>query len=234
MAVLHVKSPNGTQKDIDLDKIFTTDGGTINGSINILNGIIQGHGRNGIPILMFLGNDLENYDGYIELCGSTNWENGGALFAYGLNCTGDNMVPGGFSLTTWDGEIHHCLNGTNDGHILWDYKSLVVIDSYIIAENGNFYIRYTNGIQECFGTYMVPANTPDGLKTFTFQAPFLSGSAIRSLQLTPFGVLNGKFTNVIVAVVPNETTFQVHVETMQATVPVYDVYFWMHAVGWWK
>lgn len=37
MAILHVKTPNGTQKDVDIDKIFTTDGGTINGNCTIKN-----------------------------------------------------------------------------------------------------------------------------------------------------------------------------------------------------
>ena len=33
MVVLHVKSPNGTQKDVDIDKIVTTDGATMNGNL---------------------------------------------------------------------------------------------------------------------------------------------------------------------------------------------------------
>ena len=33
MTTLHVKSPNGTQKDVDIDKIVTTDGATMNGNL---------------------------------------------------------------------------------------------------------------------------------------------------------------------------------------------------------
>ena len=234
MAILHVKTPNGTQKDIDVDKIFTTDGGTINGTINILNAEIQGHGRvNKEPKLMFIGNDLEDFDGYTEVCGANGWERGGSLFVYGLNCEGDGIVPGGFSLNTWDGEQHHTLAGTKDGYIVWDSKELVAIDSYgVVGEN--FYIRYTNGIQECIGFYKIPANTPNGQKTFTFQVPFVSEYVIRSLQLTAVGVLDGRFANVIVGYTPNGTTFKAQVETLQATIPQYDVYFWMRAVGYWK
>ena len=129
------------------------------------------------------------------------------------------------TLTADDGNDSASLVLGADGSATWNGKNVLAIES-----SGSEYIRFTNGLQLCWHFDLVPANSPDGLKVFNFPIPFVT---MTSFQLTTVGVNNGRFMNVANGYA-DTTWYQVAVETMAAGVPIYDVYFWMFALGTWK
>ena len=101
MTTLHVKSPNVTQKDVDIDKICTTDGFTMNGDI-----VTRFRYRNTVD------------DSYLVLCGGTAYNKGSFLKLYGEQSTDD---PGGFELSSkTQNSTTRALRGHNDGLLEWN------------------------------------------------------------------------------------------------------------------
>ena len=106
MTILHVKSPNGTEKAVDIDKIVTTDGATMTGHF------------------------IRNYsfarpssdDSWIEIWGGTTRDTGAVLLL-----RGKDTYSGGFLLLAHDGTNEKILQGYSNGDLIWDTHHIVTM-----------------------------------------------------------------------------------------------------------
>lgn len=174
MNILHAKTPDGTQKDIDLDKIFTTDGGTINGSIELCadwthigstanTSMILQHDKLTQGFEIWSGNSLPAGASLI-LRGALH-DDGGKFYLAASNKIGDS-----------DTDTSHTriiLEGDPNGSLKWNGKEVERINASSLAHSG--YIRYESGLQICWGTVTVnksyTANQYD-TRTWTYPVAF--------------------------------------------------------------
>lgn len=152
---------------------------------------------------------LTNNTGSISMvCGTGEDNNYGArLGLYAKNNSSDNMGSFFLQAKTDTSADNNILSGYHDGRLQWQYRNLVRSVNGVdaddagnvtdVAEKGNDYIRFTNGLQICFnGT-----STSSGLKV-TFSKPFsvrpavfvtgwenTHGWGVRDLSTTGFTLL---------------------------------------------
>lgn len=173
--------------------------------------------------LFIIGNSAPNTDAYTGLYGANSYNNGASVFVYGK----DNSTGGGrFDVHAFDGTNRSILIGTPSGSLSWNGKEVDRVNA-----SGTGYIRYENGWQLCYQTVIVPANTTNGVKIFTYPMPFVSGT---SIQATPLGVADSKLITLVSALSRSSTEFQIQVATPTNTVPTYDTYVYVLSVGSWK
>ena len=119
MAVLHVKSPNGTQKDVDIDKIVLTDTTqTITGTKTFNNINLTSASTYGTPIIksdsmkaIIIRTGDSTYDGCSLLLGAPNGADAGKFQLWVAK-------DGGL-----DGELYK-LVGDKFGNLIWDNKRI--------------------------------------------------------------------------------------------------------------
>ena len=106
-------------------------------------------------------------DGLIRVVGGSAEGKGSSLILSGKNRPG---LEGIFELMATNGVSESLLRGTKDGLLTWCEKSVNCIDS-----QGDFYIRYTNGFQICWGHFLGIATTS---KTISFPEAFSDSASI--------------------------------------------------------
>lgn len=142
MTTLHVKSPNGTEKAVDVDKIFTTDGGTLNGPIKMKYSQALCSESNDKAIIIF-GGGVSNTDGaYLSLNGK--------------NTSSDK---GAFYLCASKDDVHAGLKGTYDGLLTWgghfSATHVILYDRVAITRNTDSdIIVICGGVNESNGSYI--------------------------------------------------------------------------------
>ena len=109
-------------------------------------------------------------DGLIRVQGGSGEGKGSRLILSGKDRPG---LEGIFELMATDGVSESLLRGTRDGLLTWCEKSVDCIE-----EQGEFYIRYTNGIQICWGNGPFTSGAE-----ITYPKPF-SGWHKMSIQAT--------------------------------------------------
>ena len=130
-------------------------GGTMTGSI-----IYDGSGIYALPI-------KQKYDSAaIRFFGGTD-DSSSYLWLFGKNSAG----AGRFDLTANDGTNSTLLRGFPNGTLQWGGKNIVVADA------GNGYISFTNGIQMCWGA----GNGSSSGAGFSFPKAFPDTSGLRVL-----------------------------------------------------
>lgn len=85
-------------------------------------------------------------DSVLQLRGGATYTTG----SYLTLCGKDYSSSGVFTVTARDGTNSCTLRGTPSGTLTWGNKTIDVIE-----EQGDGYIRYSNGIQICWGTKMI-------------------------------------------------------------------------------
>lgn len=113
-----------------------------------------------------IGRNVDN--GYLELLGATSYTKGAWINLFGQDSPDNNK--GYFRITARNSENSISLEGQPAGILRWGSKDVSCIDS-----SGTNYIRYTNGLQICWGR--VINNTTDG-KTITFPVAFTNAPQI--------------------------------------------------------
>ena len=142
MTTLHVKSPNGTQKDIDIDKIFTTDGGTMTGAIICSTRLLAARPVN---------------DDYLLIYGGTTFTDGSYLALTGSNFTGSGG-PGNFALTAVSSSGDNItLFGKSDGTLTWANKEVICEMAKSLSTKSG-YCKLNNGLLLQYGTVGVTAS----------------------------------------------------------------------------
>lgn len=106
-------------------------------------------------------------DGLIRVQGGSGEGKGSRLILSGKDRLG---LEGGFELMATDGVSESLLRGTRDGLLTWCEKSVDCIDS-----QGDFYVRYSNGFQICWGHFSGITNTP---KTISYPRSFSDSASI--------------------------------------------------------
>ena len=143
MSVLHVKSPNGTQTNLDLNKVATTDGFTMGNekAIKFQYGSIYTR-THGHP-------DTDSGDSIFNqllLSADPNpeaWLSGGAKIALRGYTSNDDGADGGFTIYTSDGTNHIALEGNPYGSLQWESKPIEVVNQWSYEMNG--YVKYKSG-----------------------------------------------------------------------------------------
>ena len=120
MTTLHVKSPNGTEKTVDIDKIFTTDGGTMGGCIEF--------SRNDV---IKRSNDTE----LVAIFGARDNTSGAYLTLRGKN---HPSMAGYFDLHAVGETEAKTLEGRPDGTLIWNNN--IIITSAGGSINGHLYM----------------------------------------------------------------------------------------------
>lgn len=98
---------------------------------------------------------------------------GASLVLYGK----DTGTKGTFSLSAADGTNYRALIGLANGSLLWDGKGIDVIE-----EQGEGYIRYSNGLQICYKQYTCNGNTDT---VISLPKPFINTNYIS--MITSYG-----------------------------------------------
>lgn len=106
-------------------------------------------------------------DSLIRVQGGSGDGKGSSLILSGKDRPG---LEGIFEIMATDGVAESLLRGTKDGLLTWCEKSVNCIDS-----QDNFYIRYSNGFQICWGSFLGITNTP---KTISYYRSFADSASI--------------------------------------------------------
>ena len=120
---------------------------------------------------MITGTSLSKTDNTssITVCGGTDNSKGGSITIYGKDRTNNN---GEFSLVANDGTSSSELWGKPNGTLTWGNKKVDTIE-----EQGDGYIRYSNGLQICGGivfNYQLESFRGHYGKTVSFPKIFLA------------------------------------------------------------
>lgn len=151
MAKLNWETPNGNSGNVDLDKIFTTDGGTINGAITFNNESIISIKRVGTT-------------GGLMICGANNDLDGAHLTLAGKNNTTEANAGAFFIRAYKDDAVSPYLSGYPSGRLVWDSETVECLN--LININC---IRYRSGLQIHHGSARSDSN---GYVTVTYSKPF--------------------------------------------------------------
>ena len=114
----------------------------------------------------------------ITVCGGTDNSKGGSITIYGKDRTNNN---GEFSLVANDGTSSSELWGKPNGTLTWGNKKVDTIE-----EQGEEYIRYSNGIQICWGTMAITWSLQEQYAYISFAKSF-KGDVSVSLTHTRSG-----------------------------------------------
>lgn len=121
----------------DLDSYLPLSGGTMSDTIySSVGAVIRRKGT----------------DGYLQLCFETV-ANGARINLFGKDYGGADA--GGFGLVTGDGSKTLSLSGNPNGRLKWAGQEIERVEAF-----GTDYIRYTNGLQICWGTVTVSKACP--------------------------------------------------------------------------
>ena len=149
-------------------------------------------------------------DGLIRVQGGSGEDKGSRLILSGKDRPG---LEGAFELLATDGVSQSLLKGTRDGLLTWCEKSVNCIDS-----QGDFYIRYSNGFQTCWGSFLGITNTP---KTISYPKSFADSASISVNGQSGIYVTINTWTNSAFNVVSTTSSDQ-------------NAWFLWLAVGRWK
>ena len=149
-------------------------------------------------------------DGLIRVQGGSGEGKGSRLILSGKDRAG---FEGIFELIATDGVAESLLRGTKDGLLTWCEKSVNCIDS-----QDNFYIRYSNGFQICWGAFLGITTTQ---KTISYPKPFSDSASIS---------VNGQSGIYVTIATWTNSTFDV----LSTTSSVSNAWFLWLAVGRWK
>ena len=159
--------------------------------------------------LILLGGDLSANSAMLQLFGKNSPNYAGAFFLKSTDKNGSDKY----------------LSGYSNGALYWDNKDISCVDS-----SGTNYIRYTNGLQICWGTLIVPANT--GKVSTTVANVFKTGRWVVTLSV--LAGWDSPNTVVVSSAIRNTNEIQVNVKTLSNTNPTYDCYIYYVATGYWK
>ena len=123
----------------------------------------------------------------ITVCGGTGNSKGGSITIYGKDKTNNN---GEFSLVANDGTSSSELWGKPNGTLTWGNKKVDTIE-----EQGDGYIRYSNGLQICWGL----DEFDDGQfvsypKAFTISPSVVTSNAANPINWTAAGFIMNVFS----------------------------------------
>ena len=155
-----------------------------------------------------LRNSVDN--GLIRVQGGSGEGKGSRLILSGKDRPG---LEGIFELMATDGIAESLLRGTKDGLLTWCEKSVNCIDS-----QGDFYVRYSNGFQICWGHFLGITNTS---KTISYPKAFSNSASIS---------VNGQSGIYVTIDSWSNSAFTV----ISTTSSVSDAWFSWLAVGRWK
>lgn len=143
----------------DLNNYLLLSGGTLKGDVFTSHNIAK-----------------NTNNGELDIFGGNGWDNGAVLCLRGKN---NSYEAGSFELGAYDDNGNHTsLFGSPNGRLYWGSKDVSCIDSL-----GTNHIRFTNGVQICWGETSfqgLNAGTDRG-EFATFQAPFKDSTYIISL-----------------------------------------------------
>ena len=174
---------------------------TINGLKTFSNDIVLNSNFN-------LRNSMD--DALIRVQGGSGEGKGSSLILSGKDRPG---LEGIFELIASDGVSESFLKGTRDGLLSWCEKSVNCIDS-----QGDFYVRYSDGFQICWGHFLGITNTP---KTISYPKSFSDSASIS---------VNGQSGIYVTIETWTNSTFNV----ISTTSSVPNAWFLWLAVGRWK
>jgi len=216
MPILHVKTPNGVQSDVDLDKIVMTEGNQTISGIKTFNYKIHfsNFGEIGRMLTRHDGDTKRLHQLYFSTTKLENWNSdGGAkitLHAYDSDYS--DREDGGFSILAATDTEKSDLAGYPDGRLNWCGESIYIVSCNTSSTCGH--IRYGNGIQICWGgggLFDVPRDD-------SYDRPFISAPGI--------GMNNGELD----LGSSSNTGFHVYVVTSGIT----KTYYTYIAIGRWK
>lgn len=136
---MNIKEILSTLKSIfalDSNVVHKTENETINGVKSFNNDIVLNGNLN-------LRHSVDN--GFIRVQGGSDENKGSRLILSGKDRPNRE---GDFELMATDGSVSSLLKGTKNGSLTWCNKNVDTIDS-----QGNGWIRYSNGIQICWGKF---------------------------------------------------------------------------------
>ncbi len=208
MAKLNWTTPNGDSGNVDLDKIFTTDGGTIDGAITFNNESI-------------ISIKKEGTTGGLMICGAISDIDGAHITLAGKNNT-TTANAGAFFLRAYkDDAPSPYLSGYPSGRLVWDSEVVECVN--VISSS---YIRYRSGLQIYSGTARTDSS---GYATVTFTKPFIACRVV----LTPYTIdSNVPYTFRVIATDSSATQFKV--KTLGSNNTGIEVTFHYIAIGTWK
>lgn len=184
MTTLHVKSPNGTEKNIDIDKIFTTDGGTINGDI-YLKSALQGK-TVGFTLTNNDPSDTEHYRRNLDFGWNFDNRDGAGFYARSASWNGN------FGAYARNATNSCVLEGNPEGVLMWDGKRVITNPSPIphcLSRNVNdSYLQINGGINTSDGATMNLFGI-DESRSGEFYLSANNGSSLRRLHGKPDGDL---------------------------------------------
>jgi len=165
MAVLHVKTPNGDQSDVDLDKIVMTEGDQTISGIKILDRIkFSPFGEIGSRLTDHVDEEKIHHQLLIGANSIVDAWTSGAGIVLNPYEEGVSENNGTFYLCPADiGYRDGGLLGYPDGRLL--YRGIRLDRD----SQGDNYIRYNNGIQICWGRF---DGTQTVYFTITYPMPF--------------------------------------------------------------
>lgn len=193
MTTLHVKSPNGNQKDVDIDKICTTDGFTMNGDI----------------VSNFKYKNAVDNGRFMAFGGTT--EDSPLLILYGKN---HPIYPGQIELRAANGTSISHITGSPDGNFKingYDILTGSNYSQYALPLNGGqlsgdiYYTDNTHSLEVCGGTgtanaaYVSLCGRAQPNSPGEFEIHAVGDSGNRALVGKPDGTLTWNGHNVITA-----------------------------------
>ena len=160
-------------------------------------------------------------DSYININGGSTYSAGAALTLHGK---GSSARPGGFALTTNDGNNAASFTCSASGDLLLSGKSVEVVYS-----SGDTWIRYKNGIQIIFLSVQTDST---GVYQGTYPVPFSMNPGAMVTQLIDYSGPILSVSGAYVAITNNPTAFKVYAR--QESGAGAQIFCNLLAVGYWK
>lgn len=210
---MNIKEILSTLKSIfalDSNVVHKTENETINGVKSFNNDIVLNGNLN-------LRNSVDN--GFIRVQGGSDENKGSRLILSGKDRPN---LEGTFELMATDGSVSSLLKGTKNGSLTWCNKNVDTIDS-----QGNGWIRYSNGIQICWGSSNSVSLGYEQYKesTVTYGNSFVANPKINLTANNPHLIVS--FWNI------GKTTFQSFIKCTSSG-GISNAYSDYIAIGKWK
>ena len=140
-AVSNASAAQSAVSTLDANVVKLSGDQTIGGTKTFTSGI---HGNTSE---LRVQNDKTDNDGVTSIYGGAGYATGGYLSVYGIS---NSSYPGWFRVVTTTGPVTKALVGKPDGTLLWDSKNVLCV-----SDSGSNYIRFSSGLQICWGNVSV-------------------------------------------------------------------------------